>query len=253
VEKVKSKKIDLTPLRHTCKYCGQEKKLIDAHIIPEAFFRPLLNEKDPPRLMTDIAGIFPKRIRKGLYDKTILCRECEDNFAPWDDYGQLILLRRLKDAKAIRRGGEIVGLVFPNYDYAKLKLFFISVLWRASVSKHRFYEKIQLGPFESHAKELIERKDPGLPDNFSVTLAHFEEKIGMVPFDPYREKYFGVNFCRFYLGGYVALIKTDKRPSPSPIGDLALGKSDELYIISRRFIQSLELNIAKHIFKKAKH
>jgi len=253
VGKVNAKKIDLNLLRHTCKYCGQEKKLIDAHIIPEAFFRPLLNEKDPPQLMTNIGGIFPKRVRKGIYDKTILCRECEDNFAPWDDYAQSLLLQRLKDARALRHGGEIAGLAFPNYDYTKLKLFFISVLWRASVSTQRFYEKIQLGPFEPHAKELIERKDPGLPDDFSVTLAHFEEKIGMVPLDPYREKYFGINFCRFYLGGYVALIKTDKRPSPSQIGDLALGKSDKLYIISRRFFQSPELNIAKQILKKAKH
>jgi hypothetical protein len=145
---VNAKKIDLTPLRHTCKYCGQEKKLIDAHIIPEAFFRPLLNEKDPPQLMTNIGGIFPKRVRKGIYDKTILCRECEDNFAPWDDYAQSLLLQRLKDTRALWHGGEIAGLAFPNYDYTKLKLFFISVLWRASVSTQRFYEKIQLGPFE---------------------------------------------------------------------------------------------------------
>ncbi len=235
-----------------CRFCGKERTLIRAHIIPESFFRPLRDPSGPPRLMTDTKGIYPKRFPIGVYDKGILCRECEDRFAATDDYGQLLLLRSLSEAEPITQEGKTIALVFKRFDYTKLKLFVLSVLWRASVSRHPFYEKIALGPYEDRIREMFERGDPGPPDDFAVTFAHFEEKLGLLPFDPYREKYDGINYCRMYMGGYVVLVKVDHRNAPAPIGELALGKTPELYVISREFRNSQEVNVAKNIIKKAR-
>ena len=202
--------------------------------------------------MTNTKGIYPKRSPIGVYDEGILCRDCEDQFAVTDDYGQLLLLKSLSEAEPITQDGTIIAIVFKRFDYAKLKLFVLSVLWRASVSSHPFYAKIDLGPHETRARNLFLTKDPGSPDDFAVTLAHFEEKVGLVPFCPYQEKYEGVNYCRLYMGGYVVLVKVDRRPAPSPIADLALGKTPELYVISREFCRSQEVNIAKDIIRKAR-
>ena len=45
-----------------CQYCGENKKLIKAHIIPESFFKPLRTDKsDVLYLMNDLLGEFPKK------------------------------------------------------------------------------------------------------------------------------------------------------------------------------------------------
>lgn len=85
-----------------CQYCGEDKKLIKAHIIPESFFKPLRADNgDVPYLMTDLQGEFPKKSPIGVYDKTILCRDCEDQFAQWDEYGFKTLVDGEKQLKPL--------------------------------------------------------------------------------------------------------------------------------------------------------
>jgi hypothetical protein len=52
-----------------CKLCGVDKKLVKAHIIPEAFFKPLRSGKNAPLLIRP--GDYVKRAPIGVYDKTI--------------------------------------------------------------------------------------------------------------------------------------------------------------------------------------
>ena len=67
---------------NTCKSCGQARKLVKAHAIPEAFFRELNNDGMAPIVITNRPGEFSKRAPIGIYDKTILCSDCESLFAP---------------------------------------------------------------------------------------------------------------------------------------------------------------------------
>jgi hypothetical protein len=61
-----------------CKGCGKDKKLVKSHIIPAAFFRDLTDGEDDLNLVSgDQIGI-AKRSRTGIYDKSILCKDCED-------------------------------------------------------------------------------------------------------------------------------------------------------------------------------
>ena len=79
-----------------CNLCLQDKKLIKAHIIPRAFFeymRPLESKNVPFDVLTNIEGKRNSISRIGIYDSNILCRECENLFQNYDDYGQNILLK----------------------------------------------------------------------------------------------------------------------------------------------------------------
>jgi hypothetical protein len=76
------------------KGCYRDVKLIKAHAIPEAFFVGLRHEQNPPRIITDNSGVFPKKAPIGVYDNGILCRDCEDRFQNVDDYGQKLTKRR---------------------------------------------------------------------------------------------------------------------------------------------------------------
>ena len=67
-----------------CKFCDADGKLVDAHIVPKAFYQ---KEADHPfMVMNATRADRPKRSQKGLWDDTILCEVCEARFAPLDTY-----------------------------------------------------------------------------------------------------------------------------------------------------------------------
>lgn len=234
-----------------CKGCNEEKKLVKAHIIPESFFSDLRDGDNPLALLTNTSGIYPKRANKGIYDKNILCRDCEDIFQTVDNYGQKILLH--SEQEQLISNGIVAGFKVDQFDYKLLKLFFLSILWRSSVSTHKFYSKIALGPFEDAVKKLIWNNSPGAPDEFSCILAKFtDEKIGKIILNPHRDKLDQINYYRFYLSGYILYIKVDKRHSSSFYKPFVINKNDPLIIIARDIKNSKEYQILLDIIRKSK-
>jgi hypothetical protein len=230
-----------------CRYCCDKKKLVKAHIIPEAFFRRLRDGQDSPRMFSNKAGEYPKRAPIGVYDTQILCKDCELIFGDWDNYAQDILREEPKNSSPILNGSQVVGYQINSYNYDLLKLFFISLSWRASVSAQPFYKRINLGPYEKMAKYFIEHCDPGSENDFSVTLAKFDHSLGKTILDPHIDRWDGVNYIRFYLGSYVAYIKTDKRKAPEPHLNFILRPNQPLIIIGRDLEKSKELPLIKKI------
>lgn len=230
-----------------CRYCGEDKKLVKAHAIPEAFFGRLRNGQDPPRLLTNTENSYPERAPIGIYDRTILCAECEAHFGDWDNYAQDILGPEPKGATQIAENGKVGGYEISGYRYDLLKLFFVSLLWRSSISTHKFYSKVMLGPFEATAKSFVERRDPGVPEDFSVTVAKFDHPFGESILDPHAEKWDHVNYYRFYLGSYVVYIKADKRKTPEPHASFMMKPNEPLRIIRRDLERSKELPLIHNI------
>jgi len=233
----------------SCKFCGAHKPLIKAHVVPAGFFRRLRHGNRPPRMLTNINGVYPKKAPTGVYDTSIVCAECEAQFGPWDDYAQQLLQDEPLNGRKMYVGRELVAYEVPGYGYEALKLFFVSLLWRASASSHSFYGKIRLGPFERRAKELIKRRVPGGPEEFSVVLSKFKHPYGSTILDPHPEKFFGINYVRFYLGGYVAYVKVDQRKTPASLSKHILRDGKSLCIIVRDLERSQELAVIKNIIE----
>jgi hypothetical protein len=231
--------------------CGKERSLIKAHIIPESFYRHVQTSGQPLEILTNTAGKFPKRSQKGIYDKEILCQECEKIFGPWDDYAQKLLLQDLSDKDVIRNGSTIVAYKIPRFDYGLLKLFFLSVLWRATVSGHNFFSRVSLGPFEVPLRSMLLNGDPGSPETFAVTLSRFDDpgRIGML--DPHRDRYDGINYFRFYLAHFVSYIKVDKRPPPDSLKELYLKPGEPLIIIFRNSLRSKDVRVMRNVVVKS--
>jgi hypothetical protein len=147
--------------------------------------------------------------------RQVLCRECDNAFSPWDKHAQEVLLHDFSDAAAIYAGPRKIGWTITRFDYRLLKLFFLSLLWRASVSTHEFYRRVSIGPFETELRAMIANADPGAAETFAVTLSRFDHPALRAMLDPHPERHDGVNYCRFYLAGFVAHIKVDRRYSAS--------------------------------------
>jgi hypothetical protein len=92
---------------------------------------------------------------------------------------------------------------------------------------------------------MVENQNPGSPDEFSVVLAKFDDKLGTSILDPHPEKFSGVNYVRFYLSGHVAYVKVDQRKTPLMHSKFILSENKPLYIIARNLMGSKELRLMK--------
>ena len=227
-----------------CRFCGHDKKLVKAHIIPEGFFRKMRRGKDVPFLLSNSDNAQAKKIPIGIYDRQILCEACECLFASWDHYGQEFFARKRRDWRSLSIHGHPVYEIH-DYDYASLKLFFVSILWRASVSGQDFFKRVSLGPLEDTAKRLIAEATPGSADDFSVLLAVFDDPVATPFLSPDLLAWVQIRYYRFYLGSYVACIKADDRKTPELLHDFILKETPPLYVISRDLRESVEWPLMK--------
>jgi len=221
-----------------CKGCNQERKLVKAHIIPESFFRDLRAEEKTLKLISNTKGVHTKRAPVGVYDKEILCKECEDLFQEVDDYAAKILIND-ESHEELKEHGKVVGYRIKDVNYEMLKRFVISILWRASISNHFFYSKVNLGPLEKKAKKLIWSKSSGDTHEFSFVLARFDNTgtASKSMLDPHKERWSGRRYYRFYIGGYVLYVKADSQTTPKEWVDF-IPSDNNLIIVSRGNIEN---------------
>lgn len=235
-----------------CQYCGENKKLIKAHIIPASFFKPLRADNgDVPYLMSDLLGVFPKKSQTGVYDRTILCRACEDKFAQWDEFGFKTLVDSAKQLRSLRYQRKLLAFILPQVDIDQLKRFLLSVLWRASVSSQDFYKQVNLGAYEDKIQSILENNTALDKDEYSFFLSRFDDQyFGSTMLDPRHECWDGVNYHRIYLGGFIAHIKVDKRPSSPSFAPFIQQDTSDLIVLARELKTSAEFEIMKQIVKQ---
>ena len=233
-----------------CKLTGKEGKPAQAHIIPESFYLIDRNSKEPMRLATNTYGVYSKRSRKGIYDNTIVTIDGERTFQEWDDYAFKLLVEQFDTTIPLEKGDKVVGYKYEKYDYKKLKLFFMSVLWRAGASSQIFFSDINLGPHLDNLRQAILADDPGNSEFYSVNLAIFDDVDYSTIMQPFPVRFDGIKYYRFYLGNMVMFIKVDRQGSPSMFKKLQLDSKKNLYFIKMSYLNSKELKVAKDIFTK---
>lgn len=233
-----------------CRLCMQEAKLVDAHIIPRSFFEVIKSKgrQDYLMVVSSETSIFDRKSWIGVYDSTILCSACEKIFSPWDDYAAKLLLPQMRPEDILYEvPNKPLARVIKTYDYNRLMLFFVSLMWRASVSTQSFFSRIDAGPHEEMLKQIILHKDLSLNDCMSVVLAQFGnyDDPSQTFFDPYCTKFEQVNFSVFFFATYVVYIKMDKRPMPQSFNKAVLKPDQPMIIILRDFQNSSD----RHVFE----
>ncbi|MGB6603452.1 MAG: hypothetical protein WBE65_04075 [Steroidobacteraceae bacterium] len=232
-----------------CKLCHEDRVLVRSHIIPDAFNRALKGGMDaPPVMLSNNPRQHPKRRPGGHYDEDLVCDPCERRFLPWDTCGADFFLNRLptEGQPLTAPNGEAVAHQFENVDYTQLKLFAISLLWRASASSNEFFRRVQLGPYEEAARQLILNQAPGTADEFATMIVRWvarppHEQLAQTQMSPYRAKLEGVNEVKLFLAGAVMHVKVDQRPYPEPFPELILRPDRPLVVIARELEGSKDI------------
>lgn len=241
-----------------CKFCGIARPLINAHVIPRPFFTDQKSLGGSSKLLSNVDGEFPKRSRIGVYDGEILCAECDGAMGIWDQYGIELLLHGLADFTPVPNAEAPVAFVRPVFDYPKLKLFFLSVLWRAGESSHPFFRRVKLGPYSERIRSLLLAKSPGEPEDFDTVLSAFTvggklPAEGLPIADPFRERWEGVNAYRFSFGVITAYIKVDKHRFSPVLSKQCMRPGQPLNLIERDYELSSELKVICGIARENKN
>lgn len=236
----------------TCRLCEQEKELVDSHIIPRSFYEiGEKNSKEITKIVTNTEGSYPKKSPKGIYEQ-IVCLDCENSFSPWDDYAFRFLVGNSKRNKKTQLK-DIIGLEVRKFNYLRLKLFFLSLLWRSSVSNVPFFGKVDLGDHEAIIQRMIRERQPGGPENYSILISKFDYPRELIPMlSPDLTDYDGINAYRFYLAGFMAIIKVDDEPFKDPLDSFILCQAPPFYIIIREYEGSKEKRLMEKMVREQK-
>ncbi len=234
-----------------CHLCKNSTDFGKSHIIPESFFLSEGDATETPFMASNQAGNYPKRRPVGEYDSEILCKGCEKTFGAWDNYAKVLLLDEFDQLKIFKEGDEIIGYQRDTFDYLKLKLFFISVLWRASISKREYFKLVNLGPHEEIIREMILSGSPGNADDYSIQIFRFtgvDYGIPIIMPVHIRTKY-DFRYNRIYLGSYFFDIKLSKRKTPEKYRLGELNQNDPIIIPCKNIKEMDEYRILKMVAK----
>lgn len=121
-----------------------------------------MSEVDTPIRFDPIGGTSSP----GHLKEYLLCGECERKFNRYEDIAARFF-RRINKLESQSRTSMTSE---SSLDYCKIKLFFLSLLWRCAVSSDAITQKVLLGSRLSQLTLLLQHDDPGPEDQFAVIL-----------------------------------------------------------------------------------
>ena len=170
-----------------CRLCGVEARLQHSHVIPKLMFRSM--QRFAPGVTPHRTGGGESRPRPGHIKEHMLCSECEGEFSRYERVGgQFLACFNRYRPPPLEKVVQWEGL-----DYANLKLFFLSMLWRCAVTQSPTTPKVDLGSRLGRLTELLRGGKPGGEEEYPVLLRFLQahpidrNAVMTVPF-PMRDR-----------------------------------------------------------------
>lgn len=164
-----------------CKLCGQDAVLLrQSHIVPDFMFENLYDDKHRLHMFS------PAKALKGNtrankpptapYDSDILCQKCDNEIlGGYEGYAAQVLFGknvRVDIAAEVKNTFDPTTGMSEHFisgsDYSKFKTFFLSILWRAHISRQTFFDEVDLGPYESEFRRSVLDGFSGSENEFPV-------------------------------------------------------------------------------------
>ena len=198
-------------MKKQCKYCNKTKKLCNAHIVPRNFY---LNYKTIKYRSINDKGKY-KIWQCGEVDKNILCSDCDNLLGKYDNEVQKLLLQDIEKYLIFRdQNFALYEIESSHYNYEYIRLFFISLIWRASISNLDEFKYISIGKYENIASDILQGKIKDNNDLFkTIILKEPKNKI-------FNKLYYCIDFnfkdiiaYKFFCGEFMFIIIPDIKNS----------------------------------------
>ncbi|KFG68832.1 hypothetical protein JH26_15370 [Microvirga sp. BSC39] len=213
-----------------CQLCNSQKKLCDAHIIPWGLY-PKSSNIRAYTLSSNRQDPRPK----GVFDRNILCAECDRQLGRFDDYAAKVLLPwpRRRDLYKREDGflerGSLGSKYFAYWikapDIRLLQGFAASLLWRSAVTS-RDEIQIELGLADlERTRRVFEQDDRS---------SYFDILVQRMPRDIFSKFVSGPvkldGAFQFCMSGVVLNIYLKRHDTPPEADCLVLGRTSDLLV-----------------------
>ncbi len=223
-----------------CKLCLQEKKLLkQSHIIPNFLYKELLKE-DGFFVKANLKDLTKKPLYTGIFDRYILCKECDNNtLSKLEDYACKVLygVKKIKGVtlrNEVNQHGVEWTMVY-GIDYRKFKLFLLSLLWRFSISSHEAYKYVNLGLHEEKIREMIFKNDPKDILDYPCSISSYRKHTDLsykVISQPLKHHNENGGICySIIINGFIYNFHVSKNLTPDYISEIIINKNNELKVI----------------------
>ena len=211
-----------------CKLCQKDgQPLCHSHIIPEFFYKPTYDDQHEFIAISNHPGHKPKPFPKG-FRESLLCDDCEGQLSIYETY----------TANLLRRPGDKFGprdkvVRIPNFDYHKLKLFGLSLIWRCHVAQRPLFKGVDLGPHAEKIRQLIVTKQPGTPSEYPFAIIKIAgaTSASRVMHTPSATRLNGHNAYLFLGYGYEWIFVISSHSAELPKNHPFVGMKSDLEIL----------------------
>ena len=221
-----------------CKLCLENGVLVrKSHIIPDFMYRDLFDNKH--RLFEASlkdGALKSKIVQTGSYEPEILCEKCEnERLGKLERYASMLLYGATP--AVIRNEMNIHGMKSSHcreIDYSTFRLFLLSIIWRASVSKLPNFHDVNLGPHENVIRQMILNEDPGNPKIYPclmITYLNYKNFPHQLIGQPILSKEGGAYTYFFLIGGVLYIYFISQHNIPAWIYECTLNSAGEMRIV----------------------
>lgn len=200
-------------VKEECRLCRRKATLCRSHVLPDFFYREISDENNRA-IAAELEAPRRKRVQTGPFEH-LLCSDCEVRLSRLETYGAKVL-RCVQDALDKCEGDRCY---LRSVDYKTFKLFQLSLLWRSSVSTHRFFDDVSLGDDEERLRQMVLRQEPGGQSAFSCTLAAMDGDTPPIMRTPVTEEFDGSPICLMLAMGLVWIFALSEKPTGLPTAD----------------------------------
>ncbi|CNF58517.1 MULTISPECIES: hypothetical protein [Yersinia] len=155
-------------LLEECKLCGKSAVLQNSHIIPRSYYKRLKRESNQLVVIVDDAHTKPALSNSDPKEK-LLCLECERYLSDkYESYGTKLF----RSSRNVIQSKDFITI--NGFNYKRFYLYFVSILWRASISKNKNFSNVSLGPeIETLLKYCINNDRIKIGSGNSLKLDNF--------------------------------------------------------------------------------
>ncbi|MDP1680876.1 MAG: hypothetical protein Q8L39_03765 [Burkholderiales bacterium] len=152
------------------------------------------------------------------------------------------------------RNGRLIHV--EGLEYAKFKLFALSVLWRAGVSALPLFAQVKLGAHEEVLRLMVLNNDPGPPEKYPFILApvlHEGELQSDMIIQPSWARLAGYYSYRFVFGGLAWVFVVSKHRPPPAIVSAAISRTGEITMLETEVANMpFVVNLARKLSENGK-
>ena len=212
-----------------CALCLNEAELRESHIIPEFMYQSLYDDIHRFNVLSTEIAERNRKAQKGLREK-LLCENCEQRLGRHERYVSLLFSGGLSLEYATH--GRMV--IAKGVDYKALRLFQLSILWRAGASSLPFFNQIRLGAHQERLRQLVLKEEIVILWQYGClmfALIHenqIQEDLIVQPTWTRIDNIFGY---RFVFGGFVWAYIVGSHQTAKHLETESLHPSGELRIL----------------------